>query len=571
MRYFYSLLALMALSASASAQPPVPGRGYILPAPEVKAALHADAFKRHGLRMQNHVQAMTAPAQFDSTTMGWIPPIRDQGSCGDCFGVSASDALVVAYCKTGQQKADGSYVISEQYGLDCGTYPGGCNGGDGPQVYAIMKSKGFPAEKYVDSTGKSVSDYPGYTANPSSCRLKSGAKMWKCADWGYVTSDQSDRAPTVDEVKAGVMNYGCVTFAFDAGALNGYTSGVIKRLGNNIDHEITGFIGWDDSKRALKCRNQWGKSFGEAGYFWLSYDALPAVVEACFLTAVSLPPPPPPVLTVTLTNGTAQVGVPYTFAPVVTGAVGQYTTSFDFGDGSKAVAITHTYTTAGTFKAVASVIDSQGSLGVGSATVTVGTGPPPPPPPITVTLPDVTTQVNVPAVFTLGVSGGTEPYASVFAYGDGAVGSATMHTYTAAGTYKVVVSIIDAKKVTGAGACTVTVSSGPTPPPPGSITISGTGTVADGTYTRTDGAGTVIIIGGVRYAPVGPAAPPPKEKPDKPGAELEQLKSEVRELRAKLDAMPPAQRVTVSPGAQVYIGAGYPNNWAPLEQFLTIK
>ncbi len=49
---------------------------------------------------------------------------------------------------------------------------------------------------------------------------------------------------------------------------------MVTRLGNNIDHEITGFIGWDDnkacpdgSKGAFICRNQWGSSFGDAGYF----------------------------------------------------------------------------------------------------------------------------------------------------------------------------------------------------------------------------------------------------------------------------------------------------------------
>ena len=277
------------------------GRGYNRPPPEVRAKLHAEAFRRHGHRMRQHVMAMTAPATWDSRTLGWIPPIRDQGQCGDCYGVSSSDALSVAFIKAGYQKADGSFVISEQYGLDCGTYDGGCNGGFGQQVYGEMKSKGFPAEKYLDSGGKSVSDYGPYTANPGQCQLKAGAKMWQCADWGYVTSDQSERAPTVAEVKAGVMNYATVTFCFDASALDSYNGQPITRLGSSIDHEITGFCGWDDnkacpdgSKGAFLCRNQWGSQFGDGGYFWLAYTALPAVVDACFLTATALPPPVPP-------------------------------------------------------------------------------------------------------------------------------------------------------------------------------------------------------------------------------------------------------------------------------------
>jgi hypothetical protein len=270
------------------------GKGYVHPSKEVLAARHAEAFNRHGHRMLQHVRAMTAPATWDSRTLGWIPPIRDQGNCGSCYGVSASDALTVAFIKAGYQKADGSFVISEQAGMDCGYYQGGCNGGDGPQVYNVMRSTGFPAEKYVDAGGVSITDYPGYTASRQSCRTKPGAKIWKVSDWGYVTSDQSDRAPTVDEVKAGIINYGTVTFAFDAGALSGYNGNPIQRLGNNIDHEITGFMGWDDGKKAFLCRNQWGRSFGDGGYFWLGYSALPNVVEACFLHVTSVPVPPGP-------------------------------------------------------------------------------------------------------------------------------------------------------------------------------------------------------------------------------------------------------------------------------------
>lgn len=278
----------------AKPEPAKHGKGFNLPSKEQLDKLHAEAFKRHGHRVGVRLASIKVfPATWDSIALGWIPPIRNQGPCGDCFGVEASDAATIAFIKGGYQKPDGSFVISEQYGLDCGAYEGGCDGGDGPQVYDVMKSKGFPAEKYLDTSGKNASDYPGYTANPGRCQLKAGAKLWQISDWGYVTSDQSQRAPTVSEVKAGIMSYGTVTFAFDAGALDSYSSGIIKRLGNNIDHEITGFVGWDDSKNAFKCRNQWGASFGENGYFWLDYGALPAIVEACFLTATALPPPPP--------------------------------------------------------------------------------------------------------------------------------------------------------------------------------------------------------------------------------------------------------------------------------------
>ncbi len=310
MRYILAFLLFTSPAFGQVIPPKMPikhaefGRGYVPPTPERKRQLHAIAFQAHGYRHYYQAKNMSAPLTWDSRAMGWIPPIRNQKNCGDCFGVEASDALTIGYIKVGWQKADGSFVISEQYGLDySNAYQGGCNGGDGPQVYEYMRTTGFPAEKYLDTSGNTINDYPPYTASPGPRRLKPGAKMWGKSDltWGYVTSDQSDRAPTVDEVKNGIMRYGTVTFAFDAGGLDNMVGNVVRSLGVNIDHEITGFIGWDDnkpcpdgSKGAFISRNQWGASFGDGGYFWLPYTQLRRVVEAAFLTLAILPPPPPP-------------------------------------------------------------------------------------------------------------------------------------------------------------------------------------------------------------------------------------------------------------------------------------
>lgn len=374
------------------------GRGYKLPPPEVRAKTHAAAFERHGHRMARHVRAMTAPATWDSRTLGWIPPIDDQGNCGDCYGVSAVDSTACAFTKAGYQKADGSFKLASQWGLDCGAFQGGCGGGDGPQVMDDIKSKGVPAEKYIDSSGKSVSDYPAYTARPGRCQLTAGMKLWKPADWLFVTSDQSDRAPTVDEVKAGVMNYGSVSFAFDASNLD--TN--VTRLGNQIDHEITGFIGWDDSKKTFICRNQWGASFGDGGYFYLAYSCLPQIREAYSVVAAPLPPPPGPGPTpppvppgpgpvgpVITSNLAAAANVGAAFSYQIT-ASGSPTAFFASGlpDGLAISTATGLISGTPTKAGVSNVtVGAASSSGAGTATMvlTITTGPAPVPGSITIT------------------------------------------------------------------------------------------------------------------------------------------------------------------------------------------
>lgn len=285
------------------------GRGYKPMSPEKAKAMHAAAFRRHGYLMKVLAKNVTPPAKFDCNDLGIVPPVVDQGQCGDCYGVSDCDCQTAAWIKAGWGKADGSFKISDQFGLDCGAFDGGCNGGDEAQVAEYAKTKGFPAEKWIDpSTGTKMSDYGSYTANPGRCQLKSGAKLWQLKDWGYVAGDQGQGPASLDEYKAALMTYGMLNIALDAGAFDGYTGGVITRLGNSIDHAIS-CTGWDDGKQvkikmpdgnevtstgAIHVRNNWGTSWGEQGYAWIAYSEVPKIVEPMWLLAPSLTPPVPP-------------------------------------------------------------------------------------------------------------------------------------------------------------------------------------------------------------------------------------------------------------------------------------
>ena len=43
------------------------------------------------------------------------------------------------------------------------------------------------------------------------------------------------------------------------------------------------FVGYDDARGALKIRNSWGTVWGDAGYAWLTYDALSAVLREAWV------------------------------------------------------------------------------------------------------------------------------------------------------------------------------------------------------------------------------------------------------------------------------------------------
>src|SRR5262245_4653821 len=214
---------LFIFAAAGLGQQPVPNRatGYKPPTPAQRAAAYADARAAHGGRMRMLVSAATLPSKFDAREMGWVPPVGDQGSCGSCYLYSTTMTASSALIKAGYGKADGSFILAVQFGMDCERL-GGCGGGWGIEVIKQMMQDGWPAEKYID-VGAAKNDYPSYIARSSNCRKVAGAKYWgktgtpTAFTWGFCTADQTDRTPTTEEVKTALMNYGPLNVALDAG------------------------------------------------------------------------------------------------------------------------------------------------------------------------------------------------------------------------------------------------------------------------------------------------------------------------------------------------------------------
>lgn len=290
------ILFLLLWAAPLQAQPIERGKGYVPPKPEVRKKLHAQTFQRHGYRMAMKAATLTLPASFDCRDKGWVHAMGDQGPCGSCYLYSTIyGTMTSAFIKAGYGKADGSLIMSVQYGMDCHDF-GGCGGGWGAEVIDWAMKNGWYAESWVDEGGTVRKDYPGYTANSKSCRKVSGAKLWRIADWGFATGDQSNRPATTMEVKTSLFTYGPLNVAVDASGqfMNG--SGTITSLGNNINHEIE-LVAWDDAKDggAFLLKNQWSEDWGNGGFRWITYAAAARLTDIFWVSATALPPPPPPV------------------------------------------------------------------------------------------------------------------------------------------------------------------------------------------------------------------------------------------------------------------------------------
>ena len=212
--------------------------------------------------------------------------------------------------------------------------------------------------------------------------------------------------------------------------------------------------------------------------------------------------------------GDSPLSVSFTGAP--SGGSGGYTFAWAFGDGTASTAQnpTHVYGGAGTFTARFTVTDRVGATATSTLTVVVA-------PSLAATATASGTHGDAPMVvaFTGSVTGGLAPYVYSWSLGDGASSSAQSpgHTYGAAGSYQVVLTVTDANHVTvSAAAITIAVTAPPavfasasprTGDSPMAVTFSASATGGLGPYTYVwdfgDGAGDSVANPTHTYAAAG--------------------------------------------------------------------
>ncbi len=253
------------------------GKGLVIPK-DVETRIGA-SWKAHGLRLQA-LPKVTATS-WDCRNLGVVPPVKNQADCGDCYIFSGAGVCESALIKAGYGKADGSFGLAEQYGLDC-LNVGGCDGGWPGDVVAAVKAKGFP----------SAQQYGPYRGVPGACRFKADMTLYPIADYGYVGS--SSAVPPTQDIKNAMTAHGPISVAVAADdAFYNYVGGVFKGSGSTYINHAVVLIGWDDAKGAWLLRNSWSQGWGDGGYMWISYKANQVGTSALWVSANQLPPLPP--------------------------------------------------------------------------------------------------------------------------------------------------------------------------------------------------------------------------------------------------------------------------------------
>lgn len=274
------------------------GRGHKPPTKEVAEARHRISNRRFA-DLRKSIPVNNKPT-YDARTLGVIPPVGNQGSCGDCYCWSGCKVCASAQMVAKVVPADGKFMIAPSYFLDCQSV-GGCDGGDEYQVAQLVNSGGAP----------SLAQYEGDGQTPGKCKSTKDMTLYTVSSIVMVGSDTGIAA--TQDIKNYCAVYGYVSVAVAAGG--GWWdsgTGTDTAKGTDIDHAV-GIVGWDDThdngdgtKGAWIMQNNWDTTWGlncanaanptpteAGGYGWMKYGADSIGTEAFVCIVASAPPVPP--------------------------------------------------------------------------------------------------------------------------------------------------------------------------------------------------------------------------------------------------------------------------------------
>ncbi|OYO76137.1 hypothetical protein CG709_16085, partial [Lachnotalea glycerini] len=242
-------------------------------------------------------QCGTLPTSYDSRTYGYVTPVRNQGTWGTCWAFSAIGVAEANIVKKGLagNTLDLSELQLAYFFYHTVTDPLGNTEGDSTKaVSQSYLNRGgnsafttFALAGWCGTALESKAPYENASENLTldSSLAYDDAYHMQNAFWVNMT-DRSD-------VKQLIMNYGAISTSYlsdqtsnDSTTYYNSTNKAYYYDGRYSSNHAIIIVGWDDSFSKTKfnqahrpssngawlVKNSWGTSFGDSGYFWISYE-----------------------------------------------------------------------------------------------------------------------------------------------------------------------------------------------------------------------------------------------------------------------------------------------------------
>ncbi len=286
----------VAPGGTAPAQSQAKAQGAPLKAPHALGFIRADAATLARItKVRSTLTAGALPAAVDlSSTM---PQVGDQGQEGSCvswavgYELRGYEARRDIWSSIDPKRADPGHNFSPAF-LYNQVNGGQDLGSTFPANFAVAVTEGVATLADMPYTAGD------YTATPSPSALKD-ALNYTIKSWGFIDPGDPAYLTTIkgqlaagNPVIIGFRVYDEFMFLTNGQVVNTATG---TYWGN---HGVT-LVGYDDSAKAFKLINSWGPYWGSAGFGYISYGILPAILNEAYTAIDNYTPVPTPVPTQT--------------------------------------------------------------------------------------------------------------------------------------------------------------------------------------------------------------------------------------------------------------------------------
>ena len=209
---------------------------------------------------------LAAPSFYDLRTLGKLTPVRNQGSCGSCWSFATYGSLESNLLPSEIWDFSENH-LKNNHGFDLGH----CEGGNEQMSTAYLARWSGPANEADDPY------------NPSSNISPSGLTVRKHLQEVLIIPNRLGSLDN-ENIKQAIMAYGALMTSMYFG--NGYYNSTYRAYyynGTPFSNHAVAIVGWDDNfdknnfssippgDGAFIIKNSWGTSWGENGYFYISY------------------------------------------------------------------------------------------------------------------------------------------------------------------------------------------------------------------------------------------------------------------------------------------------------------
>jgi C1A family cysteine protease len=212
------------------------------------------------------VSALAYPSSYDLRTTNKLTPVKNQANCGSCWTFAALGSM------ESNLKPAETWDFSENNMKNThGFSPGPCEGGNSSMAIAYLA-------RWSGAIAESDDPYSDiYGISPTGLLPRKHLQAaYRLPDRGSFTDN--------DNLKYAVMNYGAVhvSMYWEDASFNSVNNAYYYSGVSSTNHAVC-VVGWDDNYSSTKfktpapgngafiIRNSWDATWGDGGYFYLSY------------------------------------------------------------------------------------------------------------------------------------------------------------------------------------------------------------------------------------------------------------------------------------------------------------